>query len=386
MMKRSHGRLALVVVIAVTLACIARSTTPSGAAGGPIVVGGLLGVTGAASQYALSMSRGIEIAVAQVNAAGGINGRPVAFKNEDTTNEKTQAVALYRKHAADKDVLAIIGPNASPETLAVLAISDQVGVPFVSPGASAIVDPKDDRPWSFRVNAPTPTIISMTVPALHALNMTKVALISASDDDFSVQGVRVFKEQAKAHGITIVKEETYLRNTVDLSAQLTSIKAVGSQVNAVVAISLVDALGRMVKRSSELGLKTQWFSPLMQDRSLWTVSGGAAQGLISALLFDPTIDTPVVQKFVKDYKAKFNQSPSQFEALGYDAALVAIDGLKRGGASPTRESVQKALLATSNLDALTGKLSFKAGSGAVVRQAIQLARMQNGDFVALPAK
>ncbi|MFI5342008.1 MAG: ABC transporter substrate-binding protein, partial [Candidatus Methylomirabilales bacterium] len=256
MMTSSRSRVALLAAISVAFALTGRSTSSSSAAAGPFVIGGLLGVTGAASQYALSMNRGIEISLAQVNAAGGINGRQVVFRNEDTANEKTQAVALYRKHAADGDVLAIIGPNASPETLAVLAISDQVGVPFVSPGASAIVDPKDDKPWSFRVNAPTPTIISMTVPALKSLNMTKVALISASDDDFSVQGVRVFKEQAKAHGITIVKEETYLRNTVDLSAQLTNIKAVGNQVNAVVAVSLVDVLGRMVKRASELGLKT----------------------------------------------------------------------------------------------------------------------------------
>ena len=385
MAKRWTRVLAVVLSIVALVLALAGCQSAAPASGPkPIVIGGALGTTGAAAMYAQAMQRGVDVAVNEINAAGGIDGRPVVFKQQDTASNKTQAVAVYQKQAADPDVLVLIGANASAEGLAVTAVANQVKLPFVSPGMTAVVSPNEDSKYSFRIAPTAPQAVQLATAALKQMGVKRVALIGASDDDASIQPMNAFKAEAPKQGIEIVKEVTYLRDAVDLSPQLTEIKSVSGQIDAIVAPVLADALARMLKRGAELGIKTPWVSPVTQPiPSIWDASGGAALGMTSLMLLNPASTSKVVQGFVSDYKAKYGTTPGDIDGLGYDSALLVFDGIKRAGKEPTRDSIQKAM-STASIEGVTGSFSFKPGSGLAIRRSIGLGKViAKGQFVAV---
>lgn len=383
MLRRKAYSLAVVLcVAAVVFALVGCTSAPAATQapaatvqGKPLRVGGFLALTGATSIYAKMQLQGIELAIEQTNASGGISGRPVEFKVDDTASDKTQATTLYQKHASDKDILVDIGPNDSSCAFSVLALSGQLKLAFVSPGMGAIVPPDQDNGWIFRVAVTSADGVRLAMPKLVAMGVKHVALAVASDDDYSIDAAKLFKDAAKTSGIEVVKEVTYLRNTADFSAQMTTLKSVADQIDLVVFVGQPDALGRMMKRGSELGLKTVWFSPMAQAIStVWELSGGTAVGFITTSFFNPNDQTEPVKSFVTSYTAKHGVAPGEYEAMGFDTGMVVMDALKRAGSEPTRESVRKALSETK-IKGVTGNLTWNPGNGKCERDTVQLVRI-----------
>jgi branched-chain amino acid transport system substrate-binding protein len=157
-------------------------------------------------------------------------------------------------------------------------------------------------------------------------------------------------------------EQSYSAGDTDFSAQITSIKASGAQ--ALYVPGYYAEVGAIARTAQRLGLKVPlmggdgWDAP-----GLFEIAGDALEGSYFSNHFAPDVASPKAQKFVSDFKAKYGQEPTGLGALGYDAAAVLFDAMKRAGKTEP-DAVQAALAATKNFEGVSGTITINANRDA----------------------
>jgi branched-chain amino acid transport system substrate-binding protein len=370
---------AILTSILAVAACGGPSTSGSG--GGTFVIGGINGLTQPISaSIPQAIVRGINLYVDKVNASGGVNGNKIEFRNQDNAGDTGQAVALFKSFATDSSVLAVLGPNRTPDAIATTPLSNQFKLVSIATGASA--------PWTvpfgtyqFRVPISSGSVTDGLVKATQkALNVKTAAIVHSTDEDYSVAGGRLFAAATKKYGIAVATTQTYRHADTDYSAQLNSIKSSG--VKYVYMSSTADNAGPMMKQGKQLGLNVTWIGDInVVAPNLWQLSGGAAQGLITVIAFDSTSSASNVKQLIADYQKKYGTAPDQWAGYGYDAMGLIASALAKAGAKPTRDSLRDAL-AKAKFSGVTGDIAFPDGSGDAFREAPPLVTVDSsGSYV-----
>lgn len=341
-----------------------------------IVVGEVAALTGGTATFGQSSHAGTQMAVEEVNAAGGLLGKKIKLLTEDDQSKQGEAGTVAKKLVSREKVVALLGEVASGRSLEMAPVCQKAGIPMISPAST---NPKvtETGDFIFRVCFIDP--FQGTVMAKFALarGWKKVAILTDSKQDYSVGLSQFFKEYFTKNGGTIVGEASYGSGDKDFKAQLTSIR--GGAPDAILASGYYNESGLIAVQARELGITVPllggdgWDSP-----SLIEVAGKAMEGCFFSNHFSSEDTAPRIQEFIKKYKAKHNSVPDAMAALGYDSAMILFDAIKRAGTTDGA-ALRDAIAATKDFDGITGKITLddkrNANKPAVILQ------VKDGKFV-----
>lgn len=326
-----------------------------------IPIGEYASLTGGTASFGQSSHNGTVMAIEEINAAGGVLGKPLKLYTEDDQSKAGEAATVVRKLISRNDVVAVLGEVASSRSLEAAPICQSNKIPMITPAST---NPKvtEIGDYIFRVCFIDP--FQGTVLSKFASNRgwKNVAVLTDVKQDYSVGLSHFFREHFTKSGGTIVSEQSYSSGDKDFKAQLTSIK--GANPEAIVVSGYYTEVGLIASQARQLGITVPllggdgWDSP-----SLLEVGGQALEGCFFSNHFSVQDPSPVIQEFVKKYQAKYNAVPDAMAALGYDSAKILADAIQRAG-STENTKLRDAIAATKDFQAVTGKISLDAQRNA----------------------
>lgn len=375
-----------IAVLTLTLtACASTSNAGNGSSTSTststIKIGSILGTSGVAASYGKQLQQGQDLAVAQINDQGGINGHKVDIEVKNSNYTPSEALAAFRGFVADKSVVSILGPNDSTDAAATTPLANTNSIVSLVQGAAAAW-PVPFGKNVFLLPAGNTEVIKDTVNAAAKRDpsIKKVAVLYASDQTYAVTANTAFQAAAKANGLTVATVQDFASTSQDFNAQLTTIKNAG--VQAILVSAVAANLGVLLQQAKNLGLTgVQWVGDAGTTDPSWAKTAGASgNGVLTALPFLPTSDNPKVTAFVSAFKTKYGATPTLYNAYGYDSANVMMQAIKNIQGDITRTAVQQSL-AKITFEGVTGTFHFPDGSGNSARESLTVVQMKDGAFV-----
>ncbi len=363
-----------------TLAVVLGPALAAARAAEPIKVGEYASLTGKEASFGQSSHKGIVLAFEEINAAGGVLGRPLQLLTEDNQTKPGESATAVKKLVARDKVIALLGEVASGRSLEAGPVAQAYKIPMIAPAAT---NPKVTQTgnYVFRVCFIDP--FQGTVMAKFAredLKVSKVAILSSVSNAYSVGLAKFFRETFTASGGEIVADKSFSEGDKDFRAQLTAVKAAGAE--AVFVPSYYTEAALIVRQARDLGLAVPFFGgDGWEAPQLLEIGGDALDGCYYSTHFSPQNEDPAVQKFVGRFRERWEgQTPDAFAALGYDAAYVLADALKRAGTTKAAK-LRDALAATRNFSGVTGVTTIDKNRDASKPAAIL--KIQNGKLTFL---
>jgi len=311
----------------------------------PVKIGAIFAVTGPASFLGAPEAKTAEMLVDKINAEGGVNGLKIDLIIKDSGASPEKAVSFAKQLIEEEDVLAIIGPSTSGETMAIKNLCEENKMILIScAAAEAIVNPV--AKYVFKTPQKDSQAIIWIYNTMKEKGISKIAVLS-SNAGFGNAGNKQLQELAKDHGIEILVNETYDKSATDLTDVLTKVKA-NSDVQAIVNWSIVPAQSIILKNAKQLGLDI----PIFQSHGFGNIkyveqAGPAAEGvlfpagrlLVVDELPDDNPQKEVLSTYKKDYESKYKEEVSTFGGHAFDALMIVVEGLRAAG-EPDRDKVR----------------------------------------------
>jgi branched-chain amino acid transport system substrate-binding protein len=332
-----------------------------------ILLGEVGSLTGSEATFGLSTKNGVQMALDEVNAKGGIKVdgkmKKVAVRVYDDQGKPEEAANAVSRLINQDHVAVILGEVASSNSLAMAPKAQAAQTPMVTPSST---NPKvtEVGDYIFRVCFIDPfqgTVMSKF--ALDTLKVKNVAILKDNKSDYSLGLSQFFKEHFTTHGGTIVAEEAYSKGDTDFRGQLTAIK--GKKPEAIYVPGYYTDVGVVARQAKELGLAV----PLLggdgwESEKLFELGGSAIEGSYFSNHYSTDDPTPRVQAYIKAYEAKYSAKPDSLAALGYDAAMVAIKAIERAGTT-NGPKVRDELAKTKDHPGIAGTISLDDKRNAV---------------------
>ncbi len=363
-MKTWSGQLLVPMGVGISLLLTGCNKPPSetGAGADIIKVGEYASLTGSEATFGQSSHKGTALAIDDINATGGVLGKKIQLITEDDQSQAGQPATVVRKLISHDDVVAILGEVASSRSLEAAPICQENKIPMISP-ASTNPRVTEVGDYIFRVCFIDP--FQGTVMANFArktLKLKTAAILKEVSSDYSVGLAKYFKQRFVADGGKIVGEENYSHGDKDFTAQLTAIKA--DNPDGIFVPGYYTEVGLIALQARQLGITV----PLLggdgwESSSLVLIGGKALEGCYFSTHYSPQDTSPAVQNFVKEYRARYDETPDTMAALGYDSAMILADAIKRAG-STDGTKIRDALAATKDFPGVTGKITIDADRNA----------------------
>ena len=343
------------------------SPGPSGAgardASGTILIGEVGSLTGAQATFGISTRNGIEMALDEVNARGGVMGKKVAVRVYDNQSKPEEAANAVTRLIAQDGAKLILGEVASTNSLAMAPKAQAAKVPMISPAST---NPKVTQvgDFIFRVCFIDPfQCLVMAKFARENLKAQKAAVLRDNKSDYSHGLAQVFIEKFKAFGGTIVVEEDYAQGDTDFRAQLTAIKS--AKPDVVFVPGYYTDAGLIARQAKQLGLTaTLLGGDGWESEKLFELGGSAIDGSYYSNHYSIDNPSPKTQKFLADYKKRFGTVPDSLAALGYDAAMVGLHAMEQAK-DTSGPALRDAIARTKDFDGVAGKINLDANRDAV---------------------
>ena len=374
MKKLTALLLALVMVLSVT-ACASNNTSATtgvpkaadttaaenkvddSAFDGEIVFGLSTAVTGNFPLAGERTLQGVDLAVEEINAAGGVLGKKLTYIYEDDGNDATTAVNVVTK-LLNEDVVAVIGPHATGNTLAVQSLYAEAGMPFFSGGTGVKLENEMDNKYFHRIR-PSDSICGAIAAkfAVENLGAKKVG-VDYNNNDFGTGGRDVVVATLQELGVEYV-EVAHNSGDTDMTTQLMNLQAAG--VDAVI-LWTDDAEDVVTARQAyELGLDIPFITSagVVMQQVLDQMEPEYVEGWYSATDFVPANDDPVVKTFVEAFNAKYGIDPELYASAYYGTVKALAAAIEIAG-STDHEAVNDALTQIKNLPAPTGTMTYGA--------------------------
>lgn len=343
-------------------AAVVASGQAQAQGGKPIKVGAFVSTTGQGAFLGEAAKKTLELQAAEINKAGGVNGRPLELVLYDSKTSAKDAAAVARRLIDQDEVDILIGGNTTGETMAVVPFVEESGIPFISlAGASVVIDPV--RKWVFK----TPHTDQMSIEKIYARvrkdGGSRVALLSgAGGYDQSCR--KNAKELAQKHGVQLVADEQHGAGDTDVTTQLTNIRGAGAA--AVLYCGFGAPSSIVAKNHKQLGLTQPLYMTVgVASRAYIDGAGGAAEGsrvtgsAILAFQDLPASDPihGVTKKLFDSYRAAYKEEPSAFAGYAYDALLIATEAVRKAGTTD-KAKVRDALENLKDVPGVNGLYSF----------------------------
>ncbi len=361
-MFKSKGIAVLMVVM-----LMAGLMTGCGGGAADVIKVGMIGpLSGDYATYGLSTQRGVQIAVDEINDAGGINDKMISLISEDSKGVPADAALAASKLMEQDGVIAILGPVLSGEMTTVAEFADEAKVVVFSSSATATGIP-DIGEFVFR-NCLTDDVqaAQLIEYAVEELDAKKIAILYAKND--YGEALKNAAE-AKARELqALVAVESYTDGESDFNAVLTSIKR--QQPDTLFIGGYYTEAARIAQQAIAQDMDVQllgadgFYSPVLVE-----LGGDAVEGAVFTAGFYPGDPSEAVQAFINAYKAKYNEEPDMFAAQAYDAMKIVAAAIEAGEEDP--DAIKQAILDTADFPGITGKTSFQP-NGDVVKEVLIL--------------
>lgn len=337
-------------------------------------------LSGENATYGQGSVEGIELAIEEINAAGGINGKLIKPYKVDNSSNSAEATTLATKLITQDKVIAILGPATSGCFKAEIPVANKNKVPVATGSATTddvtVTANGDVQEYAFRIcfsdSFQGRVMANFATDNLSAKN---AVIIMDSSSDYGKGLAKNFKDTFIASGGKIVAEEAYVKNDTDFNAILTKIK--GLTFDIIYIPGYYNEAGLIIKQARALGINTPilgadgFDSPVLVE-----LAGTAALNDIYFTNHYSSLDKdPTVVSFIEAFKKKYNKEPDAFNALGYDLAKFVADAVGRAE-KLTGEAVKNALEATENFAGVTGTLSVDEKHNPV--KSIVVIELENG--------
>ena len=335
-----------------------------------ILLGEVGSLTGSEATFGISTRNAIELAINEVNAAGGVKGRKIEVRVYDNQSKPEEAAQAANRLINQDNVLLILGEVASSNSMAMAEKAQPAKVPMIS---NASTNPKvtEIGDYIFRVCFIDPFQGYVMAKFSHDnLKLNKVAVLRDLGSAYSQGLADVFERKYTEMGGKIVARETYTKGSTDFRSQLTAIKR--ASPDAIYIPGYYNDIGLIARQARELGITaTLMGGDGWDSEKLFELGGSAVEGSYFSNHYSPDDPNPRVQKFIASYKAAYGSVPDSLAALGYDAAMVAVDAIKRAP-SFDRAAIRDAIAQTKNFHGVTGSITLdekrNATKSAVVLQ------------------
>jgi branched-chain amino acid transport system substrate-binding protein len=343
------------------VAALAAAGLMASAHAADIKLGAAEALSGPAGQYGQSIKNGFELAVEEINAAGGVKGNKITLQIEDEAGKKEQAIDVFKKLIFQDKVLMVFGPTLSNSAQAADPIAQAAkivvfGTSNTADGITSIGD------HVFRNSVTEADVLPETLRvSAKVAGIKKVAVLYGNDDVFTKSGYDAFKKALETLNILVTSTETFAKGDVDFKAQLTKIKA--SNPDAIVMSALIAEGAPIMVQARQLGINLPFIGgngmnsvkifDLAKDKSdnLWVGSPWALGS-----------QTKENQHFVIAYTQKYKAAPDQFGAQAYDAMNIVAKALAKiklsGNLDADRQALRDALPTVMYLGA-TGAFQFR---------------------------
>ena len=312
----------------------------------PIKIGAFFALSGPAAPIGTPTKLVAEMAVDQINKAGGINGRPLELIIGDTESDPAKAATIAKKFIHSDKVAAIIGPTSTGEGMQVKKIVEEAGIPiFMTVGGDPPIM-KETGPFTYIFKSPqrSSTAVKRLFEYLKEKKLTKVAMFTASDP-FGKDGAVWLEKLAPDYGITFVAKESFGPKDTDMTPQLTKIK--NASPDAIICWTIGPAGAIVAKNKAQLGLTIPLFQCHGQPGPEYIqLAGKASEGdrmpatklMAAAQLPDSDPQKQVIQNFIKLYNDTYHldkQFPiNTHSGYAWDAITIVANAMRKSGTDP----------------------------------------------------
>jgi len=370
----------LMILFAAALAC----AVPAGAAD-PIRIGAVVSATGPASFLGEPEKNTLQMQADAINAAGGLAGRPVEVVVLDDETDVNKAVLAADRLLKKENVVAVVGPTVSGNSLALAPKFEAAKVPLVScAAAEKIVRPV--APWVFKTAQSDRLAVARILAHAKKQGYKKLAILTVSDG-YGQAGREVLKDLIPAGGFELAADEAYGPKDTDMTAQLTKIK--GASPDAVICWGTNPGPAVVAKNRVQLGMATPlYMSHGVASKKFVELAGEAAEGLllpagkltVAAQLPDADPQKALLLAYAKAYEARFKTPASAFGGYAYDGLMLVAEAVKAAGdASPAaiRDNLEK----IQGFPGITGVFRFSGEDhNGLDETAFVMVTIAGGDF------
>ncbi len=333
--------------------------------GDPIVIGAIVSATGANSALGVQESNVLKMMETQINAAGGVLGRPLQIIIEDDKTDSAAAVTAANLLIDQKKVVALIAATGSASTLAVKAITAAQGLPQMAMAAANDITDKAPMEWIWRTPQKDAMAVARALTYISdSLGVKKIAVLH-DENAFGSSGAAEIAAKAADYGLTIVATESYKTDDAEVIAQLTSIK--GANPEALIVWGTNPGPALAAKGMKQLGMTIPYIgSHGIANATFIKLAGDAAEGVVfpaGRLLVPSSITDPkqkeVTDAFIAEYKSAYGDAPNTFAGYAFEAVELLVDAINRAG-STDPAAIQAALNATQGWVGPDGVYNYSA--------------------------
>jgi branched-chain amino acid transport system substrate-binding protein len=351
------------------------NSTPIAAGRDKITIGMVLPLTGEAAHWGIPPRHGAELAVDEINRAGGVGGRDLALITEDDRCSPAEGVSAFNKIMGAASPSAVLGAVCSGVTLAIAPLAESRKVVLISPASTS---PKltGAGDFVFRV-VPSGSLRGKVFAEYlyHDRALRKVAVVYINNEG-GIGGSTSFKARFTQLGGTVVIEETYAQGTTDLRSQLMKIKSTDAE--GVLVGSYPPDTVAILRQARDLHMQQPLFftTEAVQNPEVLREAGDAANGAVYILAAPPSGKAP--ESFTQAYTAKFGKPPELFAAEGYDivrliaeamAAIAETTAAING--TPNGPAIRDFLRRGRDYPGASGMITFNEGGDVIKPYAIK---------------
>jgi len=334
---------------------VSLAVTASAPAAEPIKIGVVNMLTGPFAEGGSFQVNGLQLALEDINKAGGILGRPVELRTEDNQSTNPGTVLAFSKLSTDPAIKAIVGPIASTQIQAASPAIAKAGIPTMIGGTDPSLTRVNNK-WVFRAR-PNDLYSSKVIAdfGVNTLKLKKWAIVHATDA-FGQGGAKALTEALQSLGVTPILDQGYTSNAQDFAPIVLAVKKSGAEVlGTYMTVPADQAI--FAKQLKQLGVNIQWVgSPTTVAVTTRNLAGEALYGSYAAVDFNADAND-AAREFTKRYKERYGIYPDNFASWAYDA--LNILALAMNNAKSTEpEAIRKAILAIKGYKGLEGTYEF----------------------------
>ena len=362
--------LALVAVSLFVFSCTKKTNENE------ILIGSYSSNTGATATFGVFQLNGTEMAIEEINAAGGVNGKKLKHINYDNKSDGDETLAVVNRLISQDKVVAILGEATSGRSKIGAQVAQQNQIPMLT---SSATNPDVTKVGNYIFRAcfidPFQGMV-MAKFMTENLKLKKAAVLRDIKNDYSVGLSDIFTEKLKAAGGEIVTDISYQEGDIDFKSQLTAIKAKNPE--AIFVPGYYNEVALIAKQAKELGMNQPllggdgWSSP-----KLYEIAKDAINGNYFSNHYTTESTDPKTQNFVKAFKAKYNKDADVMAALAYDAVYLLAEAIKNTK-EVTPANIRDELAKIKDFHGVTGKMSMNENRDAV--KSAVVVQVQGNDY------
>jgi branched-chain amino acid transport system substrate-binding protein len=344
----------------------------------PVLIGVCGPLTGQYAQYGAQWKKGFDLALDEINAGGGIAGRPLKYVFEDSQSDPRQTVNIARKFVADEKIVVEVGDFSSAASMAASPIYQAAGmVQFGFTNSHPKFTDGGDFIWSNAVNQADE--MPLLADFLRDLGLKRVAILYINSD-WGRTAKDILVEAIKARGGEAVGAEGYLADEKDFRSAIVRIR--DSNPDGIALVSYYPDGAQITRQIKNAGLK----QTLVAGGSVYSpkfieLGGDAVNGVLTTVPFFPDDPRPEVQKFVKAFVAKFGEQPDAYNGRAYDTFILLAAVMRQSGI--TRQAIKDGLTKISGVPSVVfGAVTFDPKTRRVANPIVSRIKVEDGKWVA----